>query len=147
MSPDGTSHEQTIRLHQKTKIWADHVRSGHIRKINAWFYFLTNVKTPIEYPLAATSVTAIQFHYIESTAICSNLQESGLTSNTQRDIFSGPSSLLELKNESLYGKKGSKQTLDLMNLGKSNCITGQHLRDSIEAHKIDIGCSGSPSKK
>ena len=30
-----------------------------------------------------------------------------------------------------------------MNIGKSECIKGKHLRDSIESHKLDIWCPGS----
>ena len=80
-----------------------------------------------------------QCHYIESKALCRALKTSGLPLNTQRDIFSGPSSLLGLKNGSLYGTQGYKHILNLTNPGKSERITGQDLRYLIEAHKIDIG--------
>ena len=88
-------------------------------------------------------MTSSQCQYIEYTALCTYLQVSGLKSNTQRYIVSAPSSLLGIKHGSLYGTQGSKHIMDLMNLGNSDCITGQHLRDSIEAYKIDIVFPGS----
>ena len=142
ISPDGSSHEKRIRLHQTTSSWADRVRSGHVRKSDAWFYLQSTVKKSIEYPLVATAMKSSQCKYIESIALCTALKASGFPPNAQIDIVAGPSSLLILKNRSLYGTQGSKHILVLMNLGKSDCITGQHLRDSIEAHKLEIGCSG-----
>ena len=44
ISPYRTSHEQTRHLQQTTKTWDDCVRSGHIRKSYAWFYFQNTVK-------------------------------------------------------------------------------------------------------
>ena len=49
----------------------------------------------------------------------------------ERDIVSGTSYLLGLKNVSLYGTQGCKHILALTNLGKSDCIKGNCLRDAI----------------
>ena len=127
---------------QTTTTWDDCVRSGHTRKSDAWFYFQRTVKKSIEYPLVSTSMTASQLQYIESPAICTALQASGFPLNTQRDIVSGPSDFIGLKNGSLHGKQGAKHILDLTNIWKNDWITRQHLRDSIEARKLGIGCSG-----
>ena len=83
-----------------------------------------------------------QFQYIESPALCTDLQASWFPPNTQRYIVTGPSSLLSIKNGSLYGTQGSKHILVRMNPGKSECITRKHLRYSIESRKLDIGWSG-----
>ena len=99
------------------------------------------LKTPIEYPLVATTMTEKQCQYIESPDLCSDLQASGLPTNTQIDIVPVPSYIIGLINGSLYVTQGCKQILSLTNLAKSDYITGQHLRDSIETHKLDIGCS------
>ena len=87
-------------------------------------------------------MTAKTIQYIEYPALCSALKATGLPSNTKRDIVAGPSSLLGINNWSLYVTQGWKHILDLMNLGKSNCITGQHLREYIENHRLDIKYSG-----
>ena len=69
-----------------------------------------------------------QCHYIESPDLCSYLQATVLLFNTYRDIVSGPSSILGLKNGSFYGTQWRKHILALTKLGKSNCIKVQHLR-------------------
>ena len=99
-------------------------------------------KKTIVYPLADTKTTASQCHYIEYPALCSALKDSGIPPNTQRDIVSDPSSLLGLKNRSLYSTQGHKYLMTPMKPGKSDCITGQHLRDSIEYQKLGTGWSG-----
>ena len=47
-----------------------------------------------------------------------------------------------MNNRSLYIPQGRKNIYTLMNFGKSNYITGHHLRDSVETHKLEIGCGG-----
>ena len=82
-------------------------------------------------------------HYIEYPYLLNSLQSKGLLSNKHRDIVDGPSSLLGIKNWSLYGTQGYNHIPALMNLEKSNRITENHLRESIEAHKLGICCLGS----
>ena len=42
-----------------------------------------------------------------------------------------------------YVTQGSKNTLDLMNIRQSECITWKHIRYLIEEHKLYMRCSGS----
>ena len=95
---------------------------------------------PHRIPLVATIMTK-KCQYIEYPDLWRDLQDSVLPTNTQIDIVPAPSSIIGLINGSLYVTQGCKQIMSLMNLAKSDYITGQHLRDSIETHKLDIGCT------
>ena len=96
----------------------------------------------IEYPLLYVTIAAKHCNFIEPPDLCSSLQASALPSNTHRDVVAVPSSILGIKNGSLYGTQGCKHILYQMKLGKVNCIAGHHLREYIESHKLDIGLSG-----
>ena len=89
------------------------------------------------------TMTTKQWHYIESLDLCISIKSSRTPPNTQIHTVYGPYLLIGFKNVSLYGTQGLKYILALMNLGKIDCIIGQHLRDSIEAHKLDIFWSGT----
>ena len=141
ISPDGSSKEQTRRLHQIKSSWSDKVRSGHIKKQDSWYYFQSTVK-PLEFLIIATSMNDKQCHHMESPALCSALQTSWIPSNMQRGIVAGTLEFLGIKNSTIYGTQGLKQIMALMNFGKTDSITGKQLRDSLESTKLEVGCSG-----
>lgn len=143
MAPDGNSKEQVRQLRKVTEEWADRVRSGHIMKADAWHYYQTTVKKSLEYPLVATTLSMKQCRYIEAPASTQAPKSSGLLSNTSKPVLQGNADHLGLGDGSLYGTQGRKHVCALVNHGKSNSITGHHIRDLIEGHKLEIGCGGS----
>ena len=40
-----------------TTSWYNRVRTGHIRKVDAWYYFQSTFKMSLEYPLVETAMT------------------------------------------------------------------------------------------
>ena len=56
ISPAGSSNEQKKQLMTITTAWYDRVRSGHIIKADAWYYYQSTVKKSLEYPLVATTM-------------------------------------------------------------------------------------------
>ena len=86
-------------------------------------------------------MTANQYQFIESQALCSALKASGIHSNTQIYIVAVPTSQLGLNNGSLYGAQGRKHITAMMNVDKSKYISGIHLRDLMEEKKLEIGCA------
>ena len=143
ISPYGYSDKQTKQLREITTAWADRFRSRQIKKADAWFYFQSKVKEPLKYPLVATTMSKSQCQSVESSGICSDIQESGLLRNPQIDIVEYPLSVLRINNRTLYGTQGKRHIHALMYHVFSNNTTGNHFRDLIEAHKLEIGCSGN----
>ena len=88
-------------------------------------------------------MTSNQFQFFESQELCSTLKASGLPQNTQREIVSRPASQLGLNNSYIYSTQGRKNITSLMNFYRSKCIRGLYLRESIEGHKLKIGCKGT----
>ena len=52
-----------------------------------------------------------------------------------------PKTLLLLNNSSLYGTQGKKHLHAIFNEDSSYSITGHHIQDEIEAHKLELGLS------
>ena len=142
ISTYGSSKEQTRQLHQITVSWANKVISGHIKKQDAWYYFQSTVKTSLKFPLIATYVNDKQYHNIESPALFSGLQASGLPSNMQRSVVAGPLASLGLNNSKIYRTQGLKDIMALMNFGETDSITGKQLRASLESTILEVGFSG-----
>ena len=57
----------------------------------------------------------------------------------QIDIVAGPIASLVLNNRTIYGNKGLKHILSLMDFGKNDSITGNKLRSSLESTKLEVG--------
>ena len=67
---------------------------------------------------------------------------SGLPSNMQRYIVSGPLVSLGLNNRKIYGTQGLKHIMAIMNFGKNDSITEKKLRASLESTRLEVGFSG-----
>ena len=80
-----------------------------------------------------------QCHHIESTALCSALQASGLPSNMQIYIVAGPISSIVINNRTIHGNQGLKHLMSLMKFGKTDSITGKKLIASPESTKLEVG--------
>ena len=93
--------------------------------------------------LVATTLSEYQYSHMESPALGTFPQASVLPSNLQRDITAGPSSHLGLNNGNLYVTQGRKHIYSLMDFGKSDDITGKHIRDGVEVHKLEAGLVGT----
>eukprot|EP00957_Ditylum_brightwellii_P152459 11605870-Ditylum_brightwellii.AAC.1 len=69
MSPNGNSKVQVEKLEEKTKQWADRVRSGHIKIGDAWHYYQTTIQKSLEYPLLATTISEKDCRRIKQPAL------------------------------------------------------------------------------
>ena len=84
-----------------------------------------------------------QFSHVEYTALSTTLQASGLSYSFQIDIFVVPSSHIDINNGKLYFTQGRKHICDLINFGDSYDITGKHIRESTEEHKLEYVYGGT----
>ena len=66
-----------------------------------------------------------------------------MTRNIQRYILADPLYILVLNNGTMYGTRGKTNIHALMDHRSSNNTTGNHLRDPLENHKLEIRWSGN----
>ena len=88
--------------------------------------------------MVATTITIRQCNYMESYDMCASLQVHVLPSNLQSCVVARLITQIGLNNGSLHGTHGGKNICALINHVTSDSISGTHLRDSIEAHKLEI---------
>ena len=140
---NGSSTEKAKIICQINSSWANKLRSGHIRKYDIWLYLQSTVKNTAEYPLLSNTMTSNQCQCFESLVIQITLYYSVIFSGNQIYIVAGPACKLGIKNGFLYVTQGRKQINALKNFDRSKCVTGLHLRKSIERYKMDLGCAGT----
>ena len=128
-------------MNQIKPSWSDIVRSGHIKKQNAWYYFQSTVKKLLEFSLISTSNNDKQCHHIESPAFFYAIQSSGISSNMQRDIVGQPLVYLVPNNRTIYGTQGLKNIMAVLNFDKNDSISVKELSASLESTKLEVGYS------
>lgn len=96
IAPDGSSIQQKKQLWKVTDEWVDHVRSGHIRKKDAWYFYQTTVKKPIKCALVESTLSPKDCHFIEAPAQSAALNVSGLPANMKLEVVAGSPAALGL---------------------------------------------------
>eukprot|EP00957_Ditylum_brightwellii_P194511 14815757-Ditylum_brightwellii.AAC.1 len=131
LAPDGNSKQQVKKLQKKTEEWADRVRSGHIPKVDAWFYYTTTIQKSLQYPLLASTLSEEECIKIETPVLTAAQQHSG------------PLDSLGLDCPMLYSTSLFQKLRTLLDHGTSPTITGQHLWCGLESHNWEFGCGTS----
>ena len=114
VAPNGSSQEHTAQLRKITTSWANRFRSSHTRRENAWHYFQTTIKKSINHPLMVITMSKSQRSQVESPALSTALQASGLPLNFQIDTLAGPSYQLGFNHVKFYYTQGSKHICALI---------------------------------
>jgi hypothetical protein len=65
-NPGGSLEDQTSYLWSKAIKWATQVRSGHLRKHEAWYALNMTIMKSIDYPLLATTMSYEQLQQVMS---------------------------------------------------------------------------------
>ena len=143
IAPDGNNIEEAKFLQMKTEEWADKLRTGHIPRRLAWMSMLTTIIKSIQYCLPATTLTEKQCAKIMSPMLLTGLSCSGVVRTLPRVLVYSPKQYQGLGLPCLYTTQHVDHIERIMKFcfSKTN-ITGQLIRQSIEATKLEIGCSG-----
>lgn len=139
MAPDGNSKAMKKAMRGKAENWADRVRSGHVRVDEAWDILQATLTKSLQYPLTATTLTEKDCSYIEAPALRQGLKSAGFPSNLPRAIVMAPDQYVGLRHGSLYHTQHQRQLIVLQTYGKSSCLTGSLIRQTIERHKVETG--------
>ena len=102
-----------------------------------------NIKEATIIPYFSTTMIENQCSHTKFPAFYTSIQYAGLPLNFQRETVAGPNCHLGLKDGTIYGTQGLKHICAIMKYGKSQDITGPHIQDTTEAHKLDTGYGGT----
>jgi hypothetical protein len=90
IAPNGDTRVQCEKLVEKSRIWADHMRTGSIRKDEAWLAMQTTIWRTFCYPLNAVNLTKAQCEAIMSPVLHYALPAMGVCRNFPRAMVFSP---------------------------------------------------------
>ena len=144
LAPDGNNDEEAKFLRERAKDWADRVRTGHLPRRLVWESMNTTILKSLQYPLPATTLTAEQCRSIMAPLLAQGLASSGVVRSMPRVVVHGPIKFQGLGVPDLFTFQQTQHILRILKYCTvDDNITGQLIRHSLEATKLEIGCEGS----
>ena len=139
LAPDGSNTETMIELTKKATQWADYIRTGHLNRDEAKTAVNTTIMKSLQYPLPALTLNKEQCRSIQRIVINAGLPNGGTCRNYPRAALFGPKNEGGLGMDDLYRYQGTSRIAIIQEHLHTTTITGEMLRTSIEAAKIEIG--------
>jgi hypothetical protein len=146
---DGNQRQQVLALIAKVLAWADHIRTKHLTKTEAWLSLQMDISKALQYPLAATSLSKKQCKLIDKMFLKAALPALGFPSSFPQVITQVPPEVLGLGIPSLWNQQGIEHVTALLRHGDSPAsnITGCLLRDVMATTlQLELGLPGTPFK-
>ena len=139
LAPDGNNNDAVAYLKQKSETWAAYVQAGHINKADAWQALNTTIVKTVQYPLPVLCLSQKECKSIMDPIIRSSLPKSAIARTYPHKVLFGPKEELGLNQLDLYVKQGTTKLALLVEHLVASSITGDLLRCSIEAAKVELG--------
>ncbi len=139
LAPDGNNEEMINYLKGKTEKWKELIRSGHLSRKDARQALQTTIMKSVEYGLPALTLSQQECKQISKPILEAGLPNMGICRNFPRDVLYGPLEEGGLNLTDIYTFQGNSRISVLQEHLAAKTITGDLLRTSIEAAKIEIG--------
>ena len=139
LAPDGGVTNAVETLRKKADTWAAYIRTGHISWDDAWQALETTILKTLRYPLPALCLTEKQCNHIMDPVLKASLPKSSIARTYPHKVLYGPKEEGGLNNENLYLYQGTSKIATLTEHLALNTMTGELLRCSIEAAKVEVG--------
>jgi hypothetical protein len=143
LAPDGNNKAQVEYMRSVVVEWRDKLRVGHLTRSKAWTALTTRVMKTLLYAAPALMITSGEANYIMAPIVMSSLNTMGMQHHLPRAVVYAPLKYQGLAVPNLYVEMGIQHVLLLLRETYSNSQTGQLLRMSMEATKVEIGVGGS----
>ena len=144
LAPDGNNEAEVKFLRERAQDWADRVRTGHLPRRLVWESMHSTILKSLQYPLPATTLTESQCRSIMAPLLAQGLASAGVVRTIPRAVVYGPVKFQGLGVPSLFTFQKTQHILRILKycLAEDH-VTGQLIRHSLEATKLEIGCEGS----
>ena len=139
LSPDGNSREQVTVIKNKMKAYAEHIRTGHLNRHEAWINLSMIAMKTLEYTLPAMTLSQQQYNSIMAPVLRSFLPQMGLNRNFPRDLLYSPKEIQGLDVKSPYIVQGIHHVSDIAEHQWKQTLTGKLLQCNLEQLRIEIG--------
>ena len=139
LAPDGNNKKMIEYLTEKTESWSDLVRTGHLNKKDARQALETTIMKSVEYGLPALTLSEEECKKIMKPVLKAGLPNMGICRNFPRDVTYGPTNEGGIGLTDIYTFQGTSRIATLQENLNAKTITGNLIRTSIEAAKIELG--------
>ena len=139
---DGNNKAEILHLRGKAEEFADALRTGFLKKNDAWYALTATILKTIEYPMAATTLAEHEWDHIMVPILKAGLPRSGIERNFPRDILYGPKSLQGLGILHPWYHQEIVHLLVCLKQPTIGGITGRQISASTEQMRLEAGLSG-----
>ena len=87
---DGNNKAEILHLRGKAEEFADAIRTGFLKKNDAWYALNSTILKTMEYPMAVTTIKEQEWNHIMVPILKASLPRSGIERNFPRDVLYGP---------------------------------------------------------
>ena len=143
---DGNSNAEIQHLRNKAEEFADQLRSGFIRKNDAWYALTATIMKTLEYPMPATTISEDEWEHIFIPIRKIGLPTAGFTRNLPGTVLFGPAKFQGLSvmhpwynQELTHLITACRETYSLSSTGRLLIARGEQLR-------LELGLPGSFSE-
>ena len=143
LAPDGNSKDAVSYLRKKANTWAAYIQTGHINRTDAWQALDSTIIKTIQHPIPALCLTKKECNHIMDPIIKASLPKSSIARTYPHKVLYGPKEEGGLDQTNLYTKQGTTKIALLAEHLALTTMTGDLLRCSIEAAKVEIGVGGN----
>jgi hypothetical protein len=132
ISPDGNTKTQFQKMIEKATLWVDQMRSGIIRKEEAWLALTSTIWRTLCYPLNATNLSLAQCEAIMSPVLRYALPAMGVCRTFPRALVFSSTQYMGLGIRHIHTLQEITRLKDIINHTYTNTTTGHLYRASIE---------------
>ena len=140
---DGNWKDEIQYLTDKSKKWAEQVRTGHIQRHDAWLAFRSTIRKSLDYCLPATFFSKKELYKIHSAALNRGLSATGIVRTLDRSICYGPLQFQGLGIHDPYVQQGIEHIKMILRHGHTDDIPGKLLTFTIEGTQLEAGLTGN----
>ena len=139
---DGNNKAEILHLRGKVEEFADAIRTGFLKKNDAWYALNSTTLKTMEYPMAVTTIKEQEWNHIMVPILKASLPRSGIERNFPRDVLYGPKRMQGFGILHPWYHQEIVHLLVCLKQTTIGGITGGQISASTEQMRLEAGLSG-----
>jgi hypothetical protein len=143
IAPNGSMKTQFEHMKKQAITWCDKLRTGQLSRHLVTQAMVSTILKSLEYPLPVTTLSSNQCAEIMSPILQQCLPQMGVVRTLSHKLVYASSKFLGLQIPNLFHSQGVAHIDRLLRFFGSKQLTGELLRHSAQALRLEVGCNGS----
>jgi len=141
VAPDGNCNLQESLLRSKSEVWSTRIKNNRMATYEVFMSYDQGIMKSLEFPLGASLLNEKQCKHIQSPALSSCLQKTGVASTMSRSLVFGPKRFCGLGFRNLYTEAGIQKLELFMGHIRKLDVTGTIILIALACLQQEIGIS------